>query len=202
MCAPRMCLAPEIEYIGGVEQDRSEAARWFRLAAERGIAVSQLLLGSMYAEGLGVPYDLEQAAHWLKLCAKQSEENVQRREQMSNLPQKAKDLYRKVLAEMLRVKQDPHRASRPWLSGMQSEAPEGSTAKDVNQQTERRERGFCSVCGKPASLFCSKCKIVWYCSTEHQSSDWKSRSEGVQVEREGLLAKTKQNLNSISAKCA
>ncbi len=33
---------------------------------------------------------------------------------------------------------------------------------------------LCSLCAKPASLRCTACKTVCYCSKEHQRQDWKA----------------------------
>ena len=47
-------------YVGGsfgVQQDDTEAVRWFQLAAEQGHARAQYFLGGMYGEGRGVPQD-------------------------------------------------------------------------------------------------------------------------------------------------
>ena len=38
----------------GVRQDGAEAVRWFRQAAEQGLAEAQHILGAMYANGRGV----------------------------------------------------------------------------------------------------------------------------------------------------
>lgn len=35
----------------------------------------------------------------------------------------------------------------------------------------------CGLCGVPASLKCSKCRCVYYCSVEHQKADWKSHKK-------------------------
>jgi len=47
-----------------VEQDSSEAAKWYRKAAERGLAKAQLNLGAMYEIGQGIPQDYKEAARW------------------------------------------------------------------------------------------------------------------------------------------
>jgi TPR repeat protein len=39
----------------GVPQDDVEAVRWFRLAAEQGLALAQYFLGRSYDNGNGVP---------------------------------------------------------------------------------------------------------------------------------------------------
>ena len=53
----------------GVPQDRTEAAAWFRKAAEQGIVRAQWRLGNMYAAGEGVPQDKAEAAAWLRKAA-------------------------------------------------------------------------------------------------------------------------------------
>jgi hypothetical protein len=44
-----------------VTKDPAEAARWFRLAGDQGLAGSLTTLAMMYQEGNGVPRDLDQA---------------------------------------------------------------------------------------------------------------------------------------------
>ncbi|KIJ55628.1 hypothetical protein M422DRAFT_151123 [Sphaerobolus stellatus SS14] len=31
---------------------------------------------------------------------------------------------------------------------------------------------LCAVCGEPTAYWCSRCQRVWYCSSQHLSSDW------------------------------
>ena len=57
----------------GVKQDYEEAARRFRLAAEKGFAPAQLQLGLLYDLGRGVPQDYKEAAHWCRLAAEQGD---------------------------------------------------------------------------------------------------------------------------------
>ncbi|EEZ74589.1 Sel1 repeat protein, partial [Neisseria lactamica ATCC 23970] len=50
-------------------QDDAEAVRWYRQAAEQGLAQAQFNLGGMYAEGRGVRQDLALAQEWYgKAC--------------------------------------------------------------------------------------------------------------------------------------
>ena len=59
-------------YLGqGIPQDYSEAARWYRLAAEQGYANAQWSLGSLYRFGMGVPKDFVAAHAWFNLAAAQ-----------------------------------------------------------------------------------------------------------------------------------
>ena len=39
----------------GAARDEAEAVRWFRKAAEQGLALGQASLGAMYVEGRGSP---------------------------------------------------------------------------------------------------------------------------------------------------
>ncbi len=50
-------------------EDDAEAVRWYRLAADQGIASAQNNLGFMYARGRGVPQDDVQAHMWYNLSA-------------------------------------------------------------------------------------------------------------------------------------
>jgi TPR repeat protein len=55
----------------GVPQDDREAVKWYRLAAEQGLARAQLKLGSMYQKGEGAPKDHKEATLWYRLAAEQ-----------------------------------------------------------------------------------------------------------------------------------
>ncbi|KAI0063069.1 hypothetical protein BV25DRAFT_438153 [Artomyces pyxidatus] len=35
----------------------------------------------------------------------------------------------------------------------------------------------CVVCNAPASKFCSRCRTVFYCTQEHQASDWRAHKK-------------------------
>ena len=54
-----------------VEQDNTEAVRWFQLAAEQGHADAQFYLGVLHAEGSGVPRSRKSASEWFRRAAKQ-----------------------------------------------------------------------------------------------------------------------------------
>lgn len=55
----------------GTPQDFAEAARWYRLAADQGLAESQHMLGVMYDRGDGMPQDFAKAIKWYRLAADQ-----------------------------------------------------------------------------------------------------------------------------------
>jgi TPR repeat protein len=54
--------------IYGVPEDWVEAARWYRLAAEQGLADVQNSLGMIYFLGRGVPEDYVLAYMWMNLA--------------------------------------------------------------------------------------------------------------------------------------
>lgn len=55
----------------GVEQNVSEAAKWYRKAADQGYQRAQVLLGMCYGRGIGVPKDSIEAYKWFNLAAAQ-----------------------------------------------------------------------------------------------------------------------------------
>jgi TPR repeat protein len=59
----------------GVPQDDVQAVKWFRLAADQGLAKAQSHLSFMYHDGRGVPQDDVQAQMWFNLAAAQGDEN-------------------------------------------------------------------------------------------------------------------------------
>jgi S1-C subfamily serine protease len=61
----------------GVPKDETEAARWFRKAADQGKAAAQYFLGGMYAAGTGVPKDEAEAVRWNRKAADQGDASAQ-----------------------------------------------------------------------------------------------------------------------------
>ena len=55
----------------GVGKDEAEAVRWYRMAAELGLAEAQFELGRCYAFGLGMRRNRAPAAKWLHKAAAQ-----------------------------------------------------------------------------------------------------------------------------------
>lgn len=51
------------------EQSYSQAARWYRPAAEQGNALAQFALGELYSRGLGLDRDYNAAAYWFRRAA-------------------------------------------------------------------------------------------------------------------------------------
>ncbi len=55
----------------GVPVDLSEAAKWYRLSAERGFAPAQYRIANFYEKGTGVERDVEKAMTWYQKAAEQ-----------------------------------------------------------------------------------------------------------------------------------
>jgi TPR repeat protein len=66
----------------GVQMDTKEAVKWYRKAAEGGIAKAQSIVGGCYANGDGVKKDFKEAVKWYRKAAEQgylyAQENLQR----------------------------------------------------------------------------------------------------------------------------
>ena len=61
----------------GVKQDYTQAADWYRKAAEQGHAVAQFNLGSIYGFGFGVKQDDAQELFWYRKAAEQGDADAQ-----------------------------------------------------------------------------------------------------------------------------
>jgi len=60
----------------GVPINDTEAVKWYRLAAEQGLAQAQLNLGTMYGTGAGVPLNYIKAYAWWALAKAQDNEDA------------------------------------------------------------------------------------------------------------------------------
>jgi len=61
----------------GVQQDYAEAAKWYRKAAEQGVAHAQYNLGIMYDNGQGVKQNYAEAVKWFRKAAEQGNSGAQ-----------------------------------------------------------------------------------------------------------------------------
>ena len=61
----------------GVEQNHTEAVRWFHRSAERGNPDAQRNIGTSFRFGYGTAMNLEQAIYWYKLAAEQDHTSAQ-----------------------------------------------------------------------------------------------------------------------------
>ena len=61
----------------GVEQDTSEAMKWFRMAAENGDAHASYTLGRIYYKGEGTAVDYAEAFKWFLVAGEKSDANSQ-----------------------------------------------------------------------------------------------------------------------------
>jgi hypothetical protein len=62
----------------GVRQSIEEAMKWYRRAADQGLAIAQFNLGFGYASGQGVPQDDVMAHKWFSLSAAQGNQDAAR----------------------------------------------------------------------------------------------------------------------------
>ena len=65
--------------VGGVEQDLSLAAQWFKKAAERGVVDSQYNVGYLYEFGFGVKQNPVEAYVWYNIASAQGDTEAGRR---------------------------------------------------------------------------------------------------------------------------
>jgi len=78
-------LTPEEQYVlgnayeegGRVPKDPTQAAYWWKKAAEQGHAEAQINLGDAYYEGEGVPQNHEEALYWYRKAAMQGDRRAQ-----------------------------------------------------------------------------------------------------------------------------
>ena len=61
----------------GIKEDKAEAVKWTRKAADQGLAKAQLMLGCYIGTGQGVKEDLTEAAKWFRAAAEQGNSKAQ-----------------------------------------------------------------------------------------------------------------------------
>ena len=54
-----------------VKKDEKQAVKWFRMSADQGNAVAQLVLGNCYYHGWGVKKNTAEAVKWYRKAAEQ-----------------------------------------------------------------------------------------------------------------------------------
>ena len=59
------------------DKNYSEAMRWYRMAADQGDAAAQVNVGSLYANGWGVPQNYPEAMQWFRKAADQRNASAQ-----------------------------------------------------------------------------------------------------------------------------
>jgi TPR repeat protein len=62
----------------GVAENDTEAVKWYRLAADQGVALAQYALGLMYANGRGVAQNDVMAYVWWSVSAAQGYEDARK----------------------------------------------------------------------------------------------------------------------------
>ena len=74
-----LCRKGDDFYYGknGVSKDYAEAVKWYRKAAEQGLARAQTWLGSCYYYGNGISQDYAEAVKWFRKAAEQGDASAQ-----------------------------------------------------------------------------------------------------------------------------
>ena len=85
----------------GVPQDDEQAAKWFLMAAERGLPVAQMKLGERYQEGKGVPKDSQEAYFWFTLATAKFDPGEQREQAVSRQERVSTSLTRAQITQVL-----------------------------------------------------------------------------------------------------
>ncbi len=85
----------------GVPQDHGQAAKWFQMAAEQGLAAAQMRLGEQYQAGKGVPQDSQEAYFWFALAAASFGLGEQRDQARSRQEDVSADLTRAQITQAL-----------------------------------------------------------------------------------------------------
>ena len=65
------------DWVAGIPDNDAEAVKWYRKAAEQGLARAQRTLGIMLNEGLGTPENDLEAAKWFHKAAEQGDVHAQ-----------------------------------------------------------------------------------------------------------------------------
>ena len=60
----------------GVPENDKTAVKWYRLAAQQGVADAQYNLGWMYSKGKGVPQDYVRAHMWFNIAASSGDKDA------------------------------------------------------------------------------------------------------------------------------
>ena len=146
----------------GIAEDRQEALRLYRQAAEKGSPECQRTLAMRLSDGRAVPKDTKQAAHWFKLAADAGDSAAQflyGRNILAKTDRPAAVHYLRLAAR------DGHLAARALLDSWRVRWAQFCIAPSC--PTKARE-------GHPPRTYrrCGRCLTARYCDTECQRSDW------------------------------
>ena len=75
-------------------EDYTEAAKWFRMAAEQGHSDAQYWLGWCYGHGLGVEYDSAEAEKWVRMSAFSNMRDTLVKMKVDGTPDLLRDLHK------------------------------------------------------------------------------------------------------------
>jgi TPR repeat protein len=160
-----------------VKRDDVEGAKWFRKAAEQGLADAQCSLGLCYEEGDGVKKDVVEGVKWYRKAAEQGLADAQGNlgcclvmgEGVEKDPEEGARWLKKA-ADQGHVKaqkalEELKRAGVKITTGMELTIP---------NPNESAKKELCGWCGGllRKNLWCSGCKKVAYCGADCQKKAW------------------------------
>ena len=161
-------------------QDRTEAARCYRLAAEQGLAGAQYNLGGCFERGEGVALDVSEAARYYRLAAEQGHAGAQ-----FNLG---------VCFERGEgVAQDVAEAVRYYrLAAAQEDAPlslaqlaEVAAACERLACSREAAAACCGGCGARRKLKrCARCRVARFCGAECVARAWPAHKPNCELWRD------------------
>ena len=149
----------------GVPKDYVEAARWYRLAADRGHGMAQNNLGWVYQQGTGVPKDEVEAERWYRKSADQG--NVSAMINLANLDGAVRPKQEAIVLLEKACEADPNNTDTSltlaiWQTWFGHDADYEATRRRLVQQAEGTDRGLdggarrqgCAACGLPPTPPC------------------------------------------------
>ena len=164
-----------------MKQDHSEAARWYRKAAEQGHAVAQYNLGVMYKNGQGVKQDHAEAVRWYRKAAEQGQADAQCSLGVMYLNGQG---VRQDHAEAVRWYRKAAEQGLVYAVSALNRLSAGAVTSNASPSTPKAivpaAGRVCSNCGigegggGAALKPCSRYKVALYCGRECQVRHWKA----------------------------
>ena len=123
----------------GVPQDDAEAIKWFRKAADQGLANAQAALGIMYATGRGVPQDNAEAVKWYRKAVDQG--NVEAKALLEGM-----DKVRADAPDRTASRDEPAIGTLPWHQERWSRySIEAAAAQKVREELGNRNTRYVQI---------------------------------------------------------
>ena len=161
----------------GVPQDYNEAVRWFRKAADQGLADAQFNLGIMYFHGEGIAQDLNEAVRWIRKASDQGFANAQ--VNLGALYYAGKGVTQDLKKALVLVSAGEANSDVKVAHKLRKEI-EAALRLTPSEYSgpEAPSPSKCRCCGRGADSIaklkpCPRCKGPVYCGKDCQSEHWK-----------------------------